>query len=110
MNVTAKLSENAVNLRSCGANLNKSLGEIVGYKGDPSYEVQALNRDAEPRRLWHWKILDPYCGAWIDIGWQGGGARGDDLISLVEHLGQCARPIAVEFLAGLVARIERSAA
>jgi hypothetical protein len=73
-----------INSLACGANINKSLAQIVGYRGDASFEVMALNRDAQPRCLGQWRILDSFSGAWIDIS---AGERGPDLISLVERLG-----------------------
>jgi hypothetical protein len=41
-------------------------------------------------------------GSWFDLG---SGARGDDLIALVEHLGACDRKVATAFLKDLTDRL-----
>jgi hypothetical protein len=41
-------------------------------------------------------------GSWFDLGT---GARGDDLIALVEFLGACSRPVAAAYLKDLTDRL-----
>ena len=103
-----KLDERTVNAAAC-RHLNTILGELVDYKGRGNWEVNALCGDhfAEPVKLKHWRVIDQYTGAWVDVG---EGVRGNDLVSLAEHLGRCDRKLATAFLGRLVARLEKAAA
>ena len=84
------------------ANYNLLHEKLVDLYGRPILAVRALNHDADfCPRLREFKFLNEG-GSWANLG---DGTQGVGMIALVEWLGQCARPIAIEFLERIVGEL-----
>jgi hypothetical protein len=72
--------------------------------GDPAFQdsPNGRRRDDVPPSLAEMRGPHPVDGNWFCIS---NGKGGSDVISIVEHLGSCSRPVALEFLRSLTDRL-----
>lgn len=99
----AELHENRI-ARKAAASLSAIQDQIVSMRGRIAHDLLMLNPDVAPedRPVFGELRFTGVGGAWEMLST---GARGNDLIDLVSHLGCIDRPAATKYLAGVLARL-----